>query len=404
MTPSALVLSFHASYGCRHSGACCTSGWPIPVERPRLVALGGAIRDGRLSVPGRDAGGAPFLVPAGLPPDVAALTTCDGDGVCAFYRRGSGLCAIHAQLGPEHLPASCAHFPRVCLIDEDAVYVTLSHYCPTVADLLFEPAGDGRPSAPAAATNGSLGSVVVPAPTGLLAGLRVEGLDARGHLPPLLRPGLLTDRRSYRAWERFVVGELAEGPGTAEARLGRAAAFTEDVREWRPSTGPSLEEHIERCIGLFPAADTTMLPDWASGDVRALYDEIRASCPAAIAPAAAPEGLERLFEEYVEPGWPAWAPIAGRYLAAKAFGSWCAYQGHGVRTVLRAAGTALAVLRVEAARQCERAAQPLNADLLKEAVRQADLLIVHLASREELAARLSRVESIPPHAWPPALR
>ena len=38
-------------------------------------------------------------------------------------------------------------------------------------------------------------------------------------------------------------------------------------------------------------------------------------------------------------------------------------------------------------------ARALDADLLKEAVRRADLLLVHLADPEALARRLSRCES-----------
>ena len=32
-------LNFHLPYACRHSGMCCTSGWPIPVEHARVTAI-----------------------------------------------------------------------------------------------------------------------------------------------------------------------------------------------------------------------------------------------------------------------------------------------------------------------------------------------------------------------------
>jgi hypothetical protein len=44
-------LSIHADYACRRSVACCTSGWPIPVETPPVSILRTAIVDGRLDVP-----------------------------------------------------------------------------------------------------------------------------------------------------------------------------------------------------------------------------------------------------------------------------------------------------------------------------------------------------------------
>ena len=71
------------------------------------------------------------------------------------------------------------------------------------------------------------------------------------------------------------------------------------------------------------------------------------------------------------------------------FASWWAYQGHGLRTIVRGARLALSVVRVEAARACAEAGRTLDRELLIEAIRSADLLLLHLASRRELARRLS---------------
>ena len=46
--PSTRWLSCHVDYACRHSGACCRSGWPLPVETGVVVAIDGAIASGRL--------------------------------------------------------------------------------------------------------------------------------------------------------------------------------------------------------------------------------------------------------------------------------------------------------------------------------------------------------------------
>jgi hypothetical protein len=80
-------------------------------------------------------------------------------------------------------------------------------------------------------------------------------------------------------------------------------------------------------------------------------------------------------------------------VAAKAFASWTAYQGRGVATIVRGLEAALAIVRVEAARQCRDAAAPLDAELLKEAFRQADFLLNHLAVGEELAMAWSVAEA-----------
>jgi hypothetical protein len=53
---------------------------------------------------------------------------------------------------------------------------------------------------------------------------------------------------------------------------------------------------------------------------------------------------------------------------------------------------ALALVRVEAARQCRNAARPLDRDLLLEAFRQADFALNHLAVGEDLAKAWSVVE------------
>ena len=91
-----------------------------------------------------------------------------------------------------------------------------------------------------------------------------------------------------------------------------------------------------------------------------------------------------------------------RWLAAKAFASWVALQGEGLRTTV-------ASLRLDLGRAARRGGARLRRgraarstpSLLKEAVRRADLLLLHLADPEALARRLSRGESAggPPVAW-----
>jgi hypothetical protein len=85
-----------------------------------------------------------------------------------------------------------------------------------------------------------------------------------------------------------------------------------------------------------------------------------------------------------------------RYLAAKVFAAWCAYQGRGLRTIVRSLAAALAVLRMEAIRQTGTAARVLDEALWVEAVRAADLLLVHLASADVLARGWSRAEGSGP--------
>lgn len=232
-------LNFHLSYRCRHSGACCTAGWPIPIEPERAIGLG---HSGTLpQQPG---------------------------GACLFH---DGRCTVY-----QHRPMSCVHFPYVCLIDARGVRVTLSHFCPTAASLLFE-------------HHGPIAIVEGPPP---VAGLEIpEGLDARESLPPLRKPGVLMSFEEFTNWEK---NEL-----TTLARL---------------------------------AGDSPL------------------------------------------------APVIERFLAAKLFASWAAYQDDGINAIRESVGVARRVLGGEIETACREAGRSLDAALLLTAIRQADLRLLHRRS------------------------
>jgi hypothetical protein len=61
------ALSIHADYACRHSGACCTSGWPIPAERGTFEQLSARISAGRLNVPDQGPTGASLIPDPWIP-------------------------------------------------------------------------------------------------------------------------------------------------------------------------------------------------------------------------------------------------------------------------------------------------------------------------------------------------
>lgn len=86
------ILSFHAAYACRHSGACCSAGWIDP--RP--------------------------------------------DGVCRhFAAREDGGCTIQHAHGHAALPQACRQFPRVATLSPLGTSVALSAFCPTAASMLL---------------------------------------------------------------------------------------------------------------------------------------------------------------------------------------------------------------------------------------------------------------------------
>ena len=329
-------LTVHATYLCRHSGACCTAGWPIPVEEDRLRSLAAAVADGRL-VPSSSLRPL-WLRPVDAPASTPAHLQFDETG-CVFYDgRDGGRCRVHRALGHDALPLACRQFPRVSVLDPRGASVTLSHYCPTAARLLEEAETfaitDDAPSFP--------------------AGTEIVGLDARTNLPPLLTPNMLMDWDAWWEWERRAVGVLARPELSPAEALAEVRATVEDVRRWIPADGPlvaRIDAAFRRASGHDAIGRT-----WTS----ALADVL----------AAVPEELRpRRFDSSGPPS----TTVARSFLAAHAFANWTAHLGHGLRSWFRS---------VEAAWM-----------LVNElGVRQADLILRHLADPNELARTWSRAE------------
>jgi len=286
-------LSFHAPYRCRHSGACCRAGWTIPFDHGERETVQ-TLRLSRGSV------------------------TSDGiaarhdDGTCTFFDGGSRLCAIHHAGGHAALPLSCRMFPRLVLHDARGTFISLSHFCPTAAGLLFDHDQSWPPT------------IIVDAPSALTDVGPLDGLDARDAWPPLLRPGVLMDLESYDAWERLGIDLLTRDGLAADVSLDTLASITNRIAVWSPG-------------------NTTPL-------LHAVRDAFAVPAP----PAATINAHD---------------PAVKRWLAARLFGNWIAYQGDGLEAIVRYLRGCLAIFATELARD----GRPL------EAVRRSDLLIVHKA-------------------------
>jgi Fe-S-cluster containining protein len=301
---------------------CCTSGWPIPVEGTGVAAIDETIA--RKVIPLQVA---PWIVPdAAAPADVAGVLALRPNGHCVFFEAGGPGCSIH-----DVKPAPCVHFPYVCLIDPRGVRVALSHYCPTAASLLFEHTGP---------------IAIVEGPRPVPEGHALEGLDARESLPPTFAPavasGATAGKPRLLSWPEFSDWERRE---VSEARI--------DVLQ---------PDDVER------------------------FDRARAAVPPPWGWPPAPRDLEAAWWGAVAPAWPRFDDVLRRYAAAKVFASWAAYQGDGLEAVRELARTAAAVLRIECARQCLDTGGALDRELLTEAIRQTDLLLVHYADPHLLAA------------------
>ena len=269
-------LDFHAPYRCRHSGACCTAGWTIPFEDGTVAAQG--------------AGGA-----------------------CTFLDERAHRCSIHSARGIDALPLSCRMFPRIVLHDERGTFVSLSHFCPTAAALLFDVTGDAR-------------AQIVQAPAALANVGELDGLDARREWPPLLRPGVLMDLESYAAWERLALSLLTTDTVTPRDALAKLEDLTDRITAWTPGS--------------------TSLQDVVYG----AFDRHRLSWT--------PDGATNRIETAVK-----------RWLAARLFGAWTAYQADGLAATLRYLRSCLDTFDEEAQKDGDA----------REAIRRSDLRVLHRA-------------------------
>ena len=159
------------------------------------------------------------------------------------------------------------------------------------------------------------------------------------------------------------------------------------LRSYTPDMGPLAAA----VAGLPEAAVDEPVQDTLDSSLL-LHAEVLSAVPEDVRPEPDDEGLREAFERAVLPEWHLWYPALRRYMAAKAFANWTAYQGRGVLTIVRGLEAALAFVRVEAARECRNAGRVLDADLLKQAFRATDFVLNHIAASETLARAWSKVE------------
>lgn len=365
-------LSIHADYRCRHSGRCCSVDWDVPVELPVYRSLTEAMTAGRLQA-APDARSLPAFTPdPGESADAAAIFGRRPDGACVFFERESRLCVVHRDLGDTALAVTCRTFPRVAIQDARGTSVALSHFCPTAASLLF------RDDVPLA---------VVSAPPAFPPA-DYDGLTVNGdEFPPLLQPRMLMDHDAYAAWERHMVGRCVDVSQRPESVLATLRRDAELLAPWRPG-GAGLCE----AVGSLPADVVQAESPSELDDSLHLFAECMTAVPDDLRPAPDEQGLVEAYQQYVVGEWHRFHAPLNRYIAAKAFATWTAYQGRGVRSIVRGIEAAVALVRVEASRECRDAGRPLDAALLLEAFRSADFLLNHLAGGDVLAENWSRVE------------
>lgn len=347
-------LSFHADYRCRNTGVCCSSGWDIAVETPVQLHLTPRLAQRASLLPNGPDGFVPLADP---PAGCQSAFRLHDAGVCWFRDKERQDCAIHREFGQDSLASACRQFPRVAVLEPGQTSVSLSHYCPTAAALLFRDSHEFS---------------LVDAPEAFPTAWPFEGLDARQAYSPLLRPGVLLGFDGLRAFEVSAVAVLAE-PDVRVA-VGRIATAVERIRAWRPDLGP-VPDWIR--LAFEQAVSGSVTHSAASDPRRTLADSIPQGGPQ---PPPLPPFVGTFPE--IEPR----SDLAlRRYLAARLIGGWVIFQADDLATVAAYIGLCLdGVFLFESAR--DRTEPEL--DRWREAIREADLWLLHHCDPERLVANL----------------
>jgi hypothetical protein len=371
VTTGTFCLSLHADYACRHSGACCRT-WEVAAD-PHVIDL---VRHRY----GADAAARAFKNDADR---ARPVRIAHAHGACVF--RQHQRCLLHADGGAAALPVGCRHFPRVVLRDSRGTFVAFSHYCPTAVELL---------------TRAEALDIVEAGPSVRLCE-PLEGLDARDALPPLLRPGMLTDLEGYDAWERSVIVIFARAQN-ASAALDAVDGATERIRSW----SPGRDRLRERVLEAF-ATPHSVVRGQDAGSGMKIVAELSGAVPH--------DGHRGLDAAWRAAGGeaPEIQHVVLNFLAARTLGNWVAYQGRGLRTIvawLRACHDVLRVLALRGPgpllgqqlvvnrthpyhRLCTDGVRDGGlSPLVLAAIRQTDLLMLHSLDSLAFARTAARLE------------
>lgn len=255
----------------------------------------------------------------------------------------------------------------------------LSLFCPTAGRLLLDGTAPLR---------------VVAQPEAFPSTREYEGLDARDEWPPLLRQDVLFDAASFSLWEHYLVEAIASSRLTVDQTLRAVAARAESLRAWRVEAGSLAAWTRERLATTAPepVVDPMLETRYAPFTGAAAFTRAVATVPPGLAGPLLPDDHAEADATWVAPQWPTVRPRVLRVLGAKAFASWTAYQSRGIRTQIAELYLTASVLRLQCVRACHAARRPLDSELLLEAVRQTDLLLVHLVDRDLLLPWLRKAE------------
>src|SRR5262249_55490318 len=152
-------------------------------------------------------------------------------------------------------------------------------------------------------------------------------------------------------WEAFIVSTFAGGVSASTA-LARIAAKAERLRAWTPECGP-FDSWMTTVLQL-PATDSNGLTIYDRFQAPEVYGQLRRFVPEGL---SAPQLLSDVTN-LSDFGASLESRVVNRYLASKAFGSWCAYESRGIRTLVAELFVSELVLRVEYERARQAVGRP----------------------------------------------
>jgi hypothetical protein len=244
----------------------------------------------------------------------------------------------------------------VCVLEPGTVSVSLSHYCPTAAALLFRE---------------DAGLALVERPQAFPPSRPFEGLDAREAYSPFLRPGVLLGFDGLRAFEERSVAVLAEGD--VWRALDRIDAAAKELRRWTKAAG-SVPDVVRASFADPPS--TSSRPQ-ADDPGKVLIASLTKGVPCA-------PGLP-VFHT-VGPDIPPEADLPlRRYLASRLIAGWIMFQAPDLAAVPRYLRLCLNTVLLFAAAPGQGGSHPVR---WKEAIRNSDLWILHHCDPELLALNL----------------
>jgi hypothetical protein len=118
---------------------------------------------------------------------------------------------------------------------------------------------------------------------------------------------------------------------------------------------------------------------------------VYASVPEDLRPSDLDAAIER-GSVTVAPGLPVVDRMVRSYLMARLFGNWIAYHGQGLHAIVEYLRVCQSVLKIEMGREQARTASRGSASTpwqtVTDAIRNSDLLLMHLSDPKDLAHRL----------------